>query len=164
MMRATATIGTTTATAIVPPLLSPLVELLELGWRSAVDAADVDDDVDEPVLVPAVMPCVDVTTVVIVDPPAVVCVITEVNTERLDEVVGVVVVGVFELDVGVVLVVEDVEEIVVLLLVIDVLDEGSVTVELVMKVVDESVEMPEKEGLLLAIELEDGERRVGSDD
>jgi len=88
MMRATATMGTTTATAMVPPLLRPLLVAFTPVCDAAVDADDDDDEV---------------TTVVIVDPPAVVWVITDVKTELDDDIVGVVEVGMIEVVPGVML-------------------------------------------------------------
>jgi hypothetical protein len=55
--------------AIVPPLLNPLLVLFCPGWISAVDAADVDDEVDETEFV-AGFPTVDVWTTVLVRPPS----------------------------------------------------------------------------------------------
>jgi len=49
--RATTTIGTTTATAMVPPVPRPLLAPLFDCCGSAVPAPDVDDDVAEPVVV-----------------------------------------------------------------------------------------------------------------
>lgn len=112
MIRATATIGTTTATAIVPPLLSPpllLVPFDPVGIPT-VPVDDDEDDVDVPVVVPWLACAVEVTTVVIVDPPTVegVCVIITRDCEAL--VVSAAVVEV-ELDVDCVL--EGVDEVLV---------------------------------------------------
>jgi hypothetical protein len=96
--------GTTTATAMVPPLLRPLLVAFTPVCDAAVDADDDDDEVPEPVfVVPGSRPAVDVTTVVIVDPPAVVWVITDVKTELDDDIVGVVEVGMIEVVPGVML-------------------------------------------------------------
>lgn len=98
-------------------------------------------------------PAVEVMTVVMVDPPASVDVTTDVMTARDDVVVGGVEDGVVEVELGVVVV--DKGVVLVLVLLIDVeLDEGKTTV-LDVSEEDNSVEMPDEEGLLLAIELED---------
>lgn len=51
MRIATATIGTTTATAMVPELLRPPLLLVLPSWRAAVDADDDEEDVAEEVRV-----------------------------------------------------------------------------------------------------------------
>lgn len=153
--------GTTTATAIVPPLLSPLLLAVPLLCKPAVVAAEDEDDEEERVVVAATSGFdVDVTNVVIVDPPGAVDVITDVTIEGCRVVVGaaavvdgsfsdvvvgagaeVLVVGTMtELDVEVTLM--TVGEVVV----------GSTT-ELVDKEVVSSVEVTDERGLLLAMEL-----------
>jgi hypothetical protein len=86
----TATIGTTTATATVPPLLSPLLlELLPPPCSPAVADADVDEDERVGVVAPAgvVGVAVDVMTTTLVDPFSVL-VMKEVTGEGVAGVVG----------------------------------------------------------------------------
>jgi hypothetical protein len=85
--RATTTIGTTTATAMVPEEPKPLVTFAP-DCKLAVDAPDADDDVDVPVFVGVSPPWVDVLKTVIVEPPGSVVVLTGVDIGVAD-VVGV---------------------------------------------------------------------------
>ena len=86
--RATTTIGTTTATAMVPEEPKPLDVAFAPDCKLAVDAPDADDDVDVPVFVGVSPPWVDVLKTVIVEPPGSVVVLMGVDTGGAD-VVGV---------------------------------------------------------------------------
>jgi len=70
-IKATAAIGTTTATAIFPPPVRPDVAALLPVWTPAVAAPDVEEDDDESMLVPELGGAVDVMTITLVDPPSV---------------------------------------------------------------------------------------------
>lgn len=87
--RATTTIGTTTATAMVPEEPKPLEVTFAPDCKLAVDAPDADDDVDVPVFVGVSPPWVDVLKTVIVEPPGSVVVLMGVETTTGGDVVGV---------------------------------------------------------------------------
>jgi hypothetical protein len=86
--RATTTIGTTTATAMVPEEPKPLEVTFAPDCKLAVDAPDADDDVDVPVFVGVSPPWVDVLKTVIVEPPGSVVVLMGVETTTGGDVVG----------------------------------------------------------------------------
>jgi hypothetical protein len=86
--RATTTIGTTTATAMVPEEPKPLEVTFAPDCKLAVDAPDAPDDVDVPVFAGVSPPWVDVLKTVIVEPPGSVVVLMGVETTIAD-VVGV---------------------------------------------------------------------------
>jgi hypothetical protein len=146
---ATTTIGTTTATAIVPEEPKPLLAPCPCPCTNAVDVPDEDDDVDEPVFVGVSPPWVEVLKMVTVDPPGSVVVPTGVDDGGVETVgVGVVVGEGVLLDVvgGVVdeelIIVEE--------------EEGEGVLEGVVET---------EEGLVLAIELDVGsDVLVGDDD
>jgi len=111
--RATATIGTTTATAIVPPLLSPFA-LFAPGGINEAPPLDADDDGDDAV-VPGTTNVLAVfvtvwSTVVVWPLEVIICVLIDSTTFVFEEAKGVVAELPGALGVGVVLCIGDVKE------------------------------------------------------